>query len=133
MRRLAALALCALTLPPAAAADPPRKLSQADDEWVTKKYDEALAFGRAGKWGHDEAQAPVREIVARCTAAVGKDHHLTAYYEREIDYLKKLVVLPQADRLEYMKTYPLYEAMSEHWKKEQYTEGLVPAEHLLTI
>src|SRR3954462_9363524 len=98
MRRLAALALCALTLPPAAAADPPRKLSQADDEWVTKTYDEALAFGRAGKWGHDEAQAAVREIVARCTAALGKDHHLTAYYKREIEDLKKVAALPEADR-----------------------------------
>src|SRR5262245_39108296 len=122
MRLLTLPFALALALPsPAAATQPPaatpRQLSKADLEWLTKKYAEAVAFGRAGKWGHDEAQAPVREILARCTKVLGKDHFTTADYRREIEILKQLAALPEADRVEYMKTYRLSDEMSELWKK----------------
>src|SRR4051812_5347183 len=69
---------------------PPRELSKADSDWVVKKYDEALKYGRAGKFGTDEAQAPVREILALCIDKLGNDHFTTADYQREIETLKKL-------------------------------------------
>ena len=47
--------------------------------------EEAVAFGRQGKWGHDEAQGPVREILARCTSVLGEGHYLTAYYPKQPD------------------------------------------------
>src|SRR5215208_750699 len=107
---LAAWAL-AFPFPRPAGPAPAPQLSEADSEWVTKKYDEALKFGRAGKWGHDETQAPVREILDLCTRKLGKDHYQTAYYRREIEILQKLARLPEADRVEYMKTYVCYDRM----------------------
>ena len=77
MRLLAvAFALGTYALPPVAWADEkpaarPRQLSKADAEWVSKKYEEALIFGRAGKWGYNEAQGPVREILALSTRVLG--------------------------------------------------------------
>jgi CHAT domain-containing protein/tetratricopeptide (TPR) repeat protein len=133
-----ALAISALTLPPPdearkPPAAPPRVLSTADAEWVTKKYAEAVKFGRAGKWGYDEAQGPVREIVARCTRVLGDDHFTTADYRREIEILKQLAALPEAGRLEYMKAYTLYDEMNELWKRERYADALRPAEQLMDI
>src|SRR5262245_61483200 len=108
------------------APDAPKQLSKADAEWATKKHDEALVFGRAGKWDSDEAQAPIREIVALCTRELGKDHYLTRDYQREIDVLKKLAVLPEASRLEYVKTYVLYDKIKELRKERRYAEALPP-------
>jgi CHAT domain-containing protein/tetratricopeptide (TPR) repeat protein len=134
-----ALAICALTLAAPAPgraekpAAPPRELSKADAEWVTKKYAEAVTFGRAGKWGYDEAQGPVREILALCTRVLGEGHFTTADYRREIEALKKLAALPEAGRVEYMKTYTLYDEMDDLRKQERYADALRPAEQILDI
>src|SRR5262249_52820240 len=133
-----ALATCAPTLPPPGAAGqapaaPLRELSRADAQWVRKKYAEAVTFGRAGKWGDDEAQGPVGEILALCTRVLGEDHFTTGDYRREIEILKKLAALPEAGRVEYMKTYTLYDKMDELWKKERYADALRPAEQMLDI
>ena len=74
-----------------------------------------------------------REILARCTSVLGKDHFLTAHYAREIADLKKLAALPEAGRLEYVKTYALYDAMDGLWKKERYADALRSAEQMLAI
>lgn len=112
---------------------PPRQLSKSDDEWVKKKYAEALAFGREGKWGYDEAQRPVREIVGRCEHVLGKDHYVTAYYSREIELLKTLGDLPEAGRIEYRKTYVLQDTLEEFQKKGRYDLARLPAEQILDI
>ncbi|HEX3147923.1 MAG TPA: CHAT domain-containing tetratricopeptide repeat protein [Gemmataceae bacterium] len=109
------------------------QLSKADEEWVTKKYDEALKFGRVGKWGHDEAQGPVREILELCSRKLGKDHYRTADYQREIDALNKLAGLPEADRAEYVKTYAQYDEIEKLAKDEKYVEALRVAEQKLAI
>jgi len=114
-------------------AAPPKQLSKADAEWVTEKYAEAVKFGRQGKWGHDEAQAPVREILDRCTRMLGPDHYTSAQYQREIDGLKYLAQLPEADRLEYMKTYTLYDEGNELYKKGQYADAALPFQHIVDI
>ncbi len=122
--------------PPAGAAKksgPPRELSRADAEWVTKKYAEAVKFGRAGKWGHDEAQAPVREILALCIDKLGDDHFTTRDYQREIEALKKLAALPPADRREYMTTYTLYDRLDECRKEKRYADALRSAEQMRDI
>jgi len=111
----------------------PRQLSKADAAWVSKKYEEALIFGRAGKWGYNEAQGPVREILALCTRVLGEDHFTTGHYKREIEGLKKLAALPEAGRLEYMKTYPLYDQVAELRKKGRCADALRPAEQILDI
>jgi hypothetical protein len=100
---------------------------------VGKKYAEAVTFGRAGKWGHDEAQAPVREVLALCVRVLGEDHFTTADYRREIEGLKKLAALTEAGRLEYMKTYRLWDEIRELYKKHRYADALRPAEQLLDI
>lgn len=116
--------------PPAA---PPAQLSKADAEWVAKKYDEAVQFGRVGKWGADEAQAPIREIVDRCTRVLGNDHYVTADYRREIEYLKKLTELKDADRAEFIRSYKLTDERDEFAKELKYTEALKPAEEIVAI
>jgi CHAT domain-containing protein/tetratricopeptide (TPR) repeat protein len=140
-----ALVLCVLALPQSGPAGQPpvpegekkpaapRHLSREDARWVGKKYAEAVAFGRQGKWGHDEAQAPVREILALCTRVLGEDHFTTADYRREIEGLKKLAALPEAGRLEYMKTYRLWDEIRELYKKRRYADALRPAEQILDI
>jgi serine/threonine protein kinase/CHAT domain-containing protein/tetratricopeptide (TPR) repeat protein len=114
-------------------ATPPKQLSKDDTEWVQKKYAEALVFGRQGKWGHDEAQAPVREIVDRCSQVLGQDHYMTADYRREIDTLKKLAQLREADRLEYMKTYTFFDEANELYKKSRYADAVRPMQQMLDI
>src|SRR5262249_22030781 len=90
--------------PPGAPVAPVPQLSKEDSEWVVKKYKQAAdEYGRKGKWGVDEAQAPVREILDLCTRKLGKDHYFTAWYRREIEGLEILSKLPEADRVEYMK------------------------------
>jgi CHAT domain-containing protein/tRNA A-37 threonylcarbamoyl transferase component Bud32 len=112
---------------------PPKQLSKDDIEWVQKKYADAVVFGRQGKWGHDEAQAPVREIVDRCVRVLGEDHYTTADYRREIESLKKLAQLPEPDRLEYMKTYTLYDEANELYKKSRYADAARPMQQMLDI
>jgi CHAT domain-containing protein/tetratricopeptide (TPR) repeat protein len=132
-----ALVLCVLALPRSGPAGqppaPPRQFSKAEDEWVGKKYAEAVTFGRQGKWGYDEAQKPVREILDLCTRVLGKDHYKTGDYRREIEGLKKLAALPEAGRLEYMKTYTLWDEIGALYRKQRYADALRPAEQLLDI
>jgi CHAT domain-containing protein/tetratricopeptide (TPR) repeat protein len=110
---------------------PPRQLSKADAEWSQKKYAEAVAFGRAGKF--DEAQGPVREILDLCIRELGEDHFTTKDYRREIKALQKLAALPEASRAEYVKTYTLYDEMDGFRKKGRYADALRPAKGILDI
>ncbi len=130
-----ALVLCVVALPVRGQpGQPPRplpQLSPAESEWVGKKYAEAVAFGREGKWGHDEAQAPVREILALCRRVLGEGHYTTADYRREIEGLKKLAALPEAGRLEFRKTYTLSDEIAALCQKKRYADALRPAEQIL--
>ncbi|HKB06342.1 MAG TPA: CHAT domain-containing tetratricopeptide repeat protein [Gemmataceae bacterium] len=131
-----ALAVWVVAFPAIRPVPPPApvpQLSTEDEEWRVKKYDEALKFGREGKWGYDEAQAPVREILDLCTRKLGKDHYMTATYRIEINILQKLDKLPEAGRLEYLKTYKLYDQFEELSKKKQYAEAQKPLEEMLDI
>lgn len=119
-----------LEAPPTA---PVPQLSTADAEWVSKTYAEAVEFGRAGKWGHDEAQAPIRKILDLCTREVGTNHYLTNYYRQEIEILKTLAKLPEADRAEYMKTYKLHDEIEALSKKREYADALKAAEKTIDI
>src|SRR5262249_1818840 len=96
--------LTAMT-PVAALADgvPTKVLSKADAQRVTELYAKASALGREGKFA--EAQGPVQEILELCMRELGKDHSTTGDYRREIETLKKLAALSNADKLEYRKTY----------------------------
>jgi CHAT domain-containing protein/tetratricopeptide (TPR) repeat protein len=136
-RRSSALALCVCFMSRAGAdgpsAAPPRELPKADAEWVTKKYDEALVFGRAGKWGGDEAQKPVREILDRCRSVLGEDHYVTRYYVREIAELQRLTTLPAAARREFLTTYALADTARDLRKKGDYAGAAVPAGQILDI
>lgn len=127
--------ICGATLSVRAAqpTSPHRELSKADATWVATKRAAAVALGRTGKWGHDEAQKPIREILDLCSRQLGNDHHLTATYRREIEILQKLAVLPEAGRVEYMKTYVLFDSMEDLRKQERYTEAQRPAEQILEI
>jgi CHAT domain-containing protein/Tfp pilus assembly protein PilF len=123
-----------LAAPPGEAKKPAlplRELSKVDAEWVQKKYQEAVAFGRVGKY--DEAQGPVREILARVADKLGRDHPSTDDWRREIEELKKLAALPEAGRVEYMRTYKLSDEMSKLWKEARYADALRPAEQILDI
>jgi CHAT domain-containing protein/tetratricopeptide (TPR) repeat protein len=111
----------------------PRELSRADADWVARKHADAVVLGRAGKWGPDQAQKPIREIVELCERRLGKDHYLPATYRRELAILQKLTTLPEADRLEYVKTYALYDSMDELRKQYRYAEAQAPAEKILEI
>jgi CHAT domain-containing protein/tetratricopeptide (TPR) repeat protein len=146
LTRSSALALWALTLAapvsggqlPAPgggllAAAPPRQLSKADAEWVSKKYAVAVTFGRAGNWGVDGAQAPVREILDLCKRELGEDHYKTRDYRLELEALQKLAALPPAGRVEYMKTYTLSDEASEFEKQARYEDALRPAEQIVDI
>jgi CHAT domain-containing protein/tetratricopeptide (TPR) repeat protein len=132
-----ALVLCVLALGPRGPAaeppPPPRQLSKAEDEWVGKKYAEAVALGRQGKWGYDEAQKPVREILDLCTRVLGEDHYKTGDYRREVATLKKLAALPEAGRLEYRKTYTLWDEIGALSGKQRYADALRPAKQLLDV
>ncbi len=132
----AALVVGSLTLaaPPGGEekpAAPLRELSKADAEWVQKKHAEAVAFGRAGKY--EEAQGPVREILALVADKLGKDHYATGDWRREIEGLKTLAALPEAGRAEYRKTYVLSEELGQLWRKARYEDALRPAEQILDI
>jgi CHAT domain-containing protein/tetratricopeptide (TPR) repeat protein len=116
--------------PPAA---PLRELSKVDAEWVTKKYDEALVFGRAGKWGHDEAQAPVREILARCRSVLGEDHYMTRYYVREIAELRRLTTLAVGARNAFITTYALADKAQKLRDKDDYAGAAAPAGQILDV
>ena len=110
---------------------PPKELSKADAQRVTELYAKASAFGREGKFV--EAQGPVQEILELCLRELGKDHATTADYRREIETLKKLAALSDADKLEYRKTYVLADEIREAFKKGSYAAGLRPAEQILEI
>jgi CHAT domain-containing protein/tetratricopeptide (TPR) repeat protein len=137
MSRLSsALALCLCVVPRVAADQPsatPRELPKADAEWVTKKYDEALVFGRAGRWGRDEAQKPVREILDRCRSVLGEDHYVTRYYAREIAELQRLTTLPAAAREEYLTTYKLADTAQKLRQNGDYAGAAVPAGKILSV
>jgi CHAT domain-containing protein/tetratricopeptide (TPR) repeat protein len=130
------LAVGALTLsasgvgqrPPAS---PPRELSRTDEERERELRAKAVAFGRLGKY--EEAQGPVREILELRTRTLGENHFATADTRREIETLKQLAALPEADRVEYRKTYVLFDEMAELWRKAQYADALRPAEQILDI
>jgi CHAT domain-containing protein len=137
IRRLV-IAAVALVLAAAGAAGrqsttPPRELSKVDEDWVVKKHEEAVALGRVGKWGHDEAEAPVREILALCTRVLGENHWLTVNYRLEIESLKKLITLPEASRAEYVKAYALLDTISELRNHDRYADAVKPAEQFLDI
>src|SRR5262249_44312761 len=91
--------------------------------------EKAVALGRAGKFA--EAQGPVREILELKSRVLGEDHFETGDARREIETLKKLAALPEADRLEDRKTYALYDEMKELLRKERYEEALRPAKQIL--
>jgi CHAT domain-containing protein len=112
---------------------PLHELSKSNSEWVTKKYDEALVFGRAGKWGHDEAQAPVREILARCRSLVGEDHYLTRYYVREIAELQRLTTLPAAARRDFLTTYALGDKAQKLRDKDDDAGAAAPSGQILDV
>src|SRR5262245_31732009 len=82
---------------------PPKELSKVDRERVNELYAKASALGKEGKFV--EAQEPVQEILALCTRELGANHRKTGDYRREIETLKKLAALSDADKLEYRKTY----------------------------
>jgi CHAT domain-containing protein/tetratricopeptide (TPR) repeat protein len=131
-----ALVVCSLTLaaPPGGEekpATPLRELSKADAEWVQKTYEKAVEFGRAGKY--EEAQGPVREILALVADKLGKDHYATGDWRREIEGLKALAALPEAGRAEYRKTYVLSDELGKLWRKARYEDALRPAEQILDI
>jgi CHAT domain-containing protein/tetratricopeptide (TPR) repeat protein len=130
-----AFAVGALT-PPAPGAGhhppaPPRKLSTTDEERLRELWAKAVALGRAGKY--EEAQGPVREILELRTRALGERDFDTADTRRELATLKKLAALPEAGRVEYMKTYVLYDEFSELLKRARYADALRPAEQMLDI
>jgi CHAT domain-containing protein/Tfp pilus assembly protein PilF len=129
-----ALTTCALGLAapePDKPAAPLRELSKADAEWASKKHDEAVKFGREGKY--EEAQGPIREILDLVVSKLGKDHYAVGDWRREIEALKQLAALPSADRDEYKKTYKLADEMNDLWKKACYADALRPAEQILDI
>jgi CHAT domain-containing protein/tetratricopeptide (TPR) repeat protein len=111
--------------------DRPRELSEVDAERAKELYAKAVAFGRAGKY--EDAQGPVREILELRTRLLGNDHFETADARREIETLKKLAALPEASRVQYMKTYVLSDEMNELWKKGRYAHALRPAQQILAI
>jgi CHAT domain-containing protein/Tfp pilus assembly protein PilF len=121
------------TRPNAALADgpPPKELSKVDAQRVTELYAKASTFGREGKFA--EAQGPVQEILELCMRELGQDHAMTGDYRREIETLKKLAALSDADKLEYRKTYVLADEIKEVFKKGTYAAGLRPAEQILDI
>src|SRR5262245_1646162 len=82
---------------------PPKELTKADAQRVSELYSKASALGREGKFL--EAQSPVQEILELCIRELGKDHSTTGDYRREIETLRKLASLSNADKLEYRKTY----------------------------
>jgi CHAT domain-containing protein/tetratricopeptide (TPR) repeat protein len=130
------LAVGALTLPAPGAGQrphpsPPRALSTTDEEREKELRSKAVAFGRAGKY--EEAQGPVREILELRTRTLGENHFATADTRRELETLKTLAALREADRVEYMKTYVLYDEMGELWNKARYADALRPAEQILDI
>ena len=116
---------------PAKATAPVRELSKADAKLAKELYAKAVAFGRAGKY--DEAQGPVREILELRARVLGEDHFETADARREIEALKQLAARPEPDRVEYMKTYVLYDEVKEFWKRALYDDALRPAEQILDI
>jgi len=134
---LSALAVWVLAFPlpqsDAPSSAPVHMLTKAEQDWVNKKYDEAVKFGRQGKWGYEEAQKLIREIVDFCTRELGKNHFETARYEREIKSLEKLSKLSEVDRLEYMKTYVLYDDMNRYFDAGKYTDALKSVEQMRDI
>jgi CHAT domain-containing protein/tetratricopeptide (TPR) repeat protein len=137
MRPLAvtfAAAACALAV---AAADPagarqpaaPRELSKADAARAKELHAKSVELARAGKFA--EAQGPVREILELYTRALGEDHFETGDARREVETLKKLAALPEADRAEYVKTYALSDEVKELQKRGRFEEALRPARQVL--
>src|SRR5262245_41474616 len=119
--------------PPGPPAAPVKHLSKADAQWVTKKYAEAVDLGRQGKWGPDDAQKPVREILEKCVHELGEDHYFTAWYKREIETLKKLAAVSNADREEYKKTYVLFDERQELEGKREFAKAEKPATEMIAI
>src|SRR4051812_8955536 len=99
---LAAFALALAAVAPAADGPPPappRQLSKADAERAKELHARSVELSRAGKFA--EAQGPVREILDLYTRVLGEDHSETGDARRELETLKKLGALPEADRAEY--------------------------------
>src|SRR5262249_48703929 len=61
------------------------------------------------------------------------NHFETADSRREIEALKQLAARPEADRVEYMKAYELYDEVRDLWKQARYDDALRPAEQVLDI
>jgi CHAT domain-containing protein/Tfp pilus assembly protein PilF len=124
-----ALALSASGVGQRPPASPLRQLSRTDEEWEKELRAKAVAFGRVGKY--EEAEGPVREILELRTRTLGENHFATADTRREIETLKRLAAMPEADRIAYSRTYALFDEMAELWRKAQYADALRPAEQIL--
>jgi CHAT domain-containing protein/tetratricopeptide (TPR) repeat protein len=138
MRPLAvvsALAFCVLALAPPLPtraqqpAAPPRELSKADAERVKELHAKAVALCREGKFA--EAQGPYREILDLRTRALGEGHFDTADARRDVETLRRVAALPEADRAEYARAYALADERKELLNKGRFADALRPAEQVL--
>src|SRR5262249_10320364 len=104
-------------------------LSKADAERSRDLYAKAVALARAGKYA--EAQGPVREILDLRARVLGEDHSETADARRELETMKKVAALPEADGGADARAYALSDEMNELQKKGRFEEALRPAGQIL--
>jgi CHAT domain-containing protein/tetratricopeptide (TPR) repeat protein len=111
-------------------ADAPRQeLSKADAARAGELHARAVALGREGKYA--EAHGPLRELLDLRARALGEDHYATADARRELETLRRVAALPEADRREYAKTYGLADEMNGLVKGHRFADALGPARRIL--